>query len=117
MSLEFCHDYNANISEYMSRSGKRYLKRKRIVYDFSFFNWYLVTKLKSIYQKVEIPIDVLKNACFSVYPKKINILHYLKDDYNLLTFIYNKAQVENSKPFYIPFIKDIYGKSPIHYCL
>ena len=46
---------NSAIGEYEFREDKRFMKRKRIVYNFTFFHWYLATKLKDIYKQVEVP--------------------------------------------------------------
>lgn len=58
-----------------------------MVFDFSLFDWLLVTKLKDIYKKVDIPYDVLKSACLSIYPEKKNILFYL-DDCGVINYVF-----------------------------
>ncbi len=75
--VEFNPRINCSIAEYELREDKRYVKRKRLVYNFNFFQWYLVSKLKDIYKEVEIPKEILMNMCLGVFPYRRNIMFYL----------------------------------------
>ena len=48
--IEFNPLTNAAVGEYELREEKRYVKRKRLIYNFTMFNWILASKLKDIYQ-------------------------------------------------------------------
>ncbi|CDW91027.1 wd-40 repeat protein [Stylonychia lemnae] len=121
-SIEFSDDLSSKIGEYLVRSNKRYQKRKRIIFDFSIFDWLLASKLKDIYKTVDIPYDILKSACLAIFPyKRQNILFYLKE-IPLMQYVYGRLQKYYEDegvdcPYYIPFLKDSDGKTPLHYSL
>jgi hypothetical protein len=48
-AVEVVPSEDATLAEYLFRTGNRYKKRKRIIFNYTYFNWLLISNLKQIY--------------------------------------------------------------------
>jgi len=75
-------------------------------------NWLLASKLGSILCKMNIPGSLLRDVAFDIFPGNKNILFYVSEDSQLLCQVFDIAFAEG---YWIPFIKDVNDRTPIHY--
>jgi len=89
--INFCQCQVFNLGDSIVRKNKKYLRRKKVLVDFSYFNWFLVANLKEISKHIKIPPMVLKKAAFDVFPGRKNLLHYVCQDSRMLKYVIERS--------------------------
>lgn len=85
--------------------------------SFSYMQWKLIEELEDDNINArQIDEDLLKQLCLNILPGCKTILHYLTKQTQELTYILSSVPV-SSLDFEMPFIKDLKGMTPLHYCL
>lgn len=89
--ISFCEDSVLSVGETIVRRNRKFLRRKKVLLDFSYFNWFLIKNLEKVLEVVKVPPLVLKRAVYDVFPFKRNMFHLIATNTNLLKYAIERS--------------------------
>ncbi|TNV87078.1 hypothetical protein FGO68_gene14100 [Halteria grandinella] len=85
--------------------------------SFSLFQWNLLDEIKlNQRQAQDLDNSILTELCLNILPGCQTLLHVLQEKPQQLLEIISRISI-CSDTFEMPFIKDLEGKTPLHYCV
>jgi hypothetical protein len=88
---------------------------------FSFIQWKLTEEIEQCQSFLQnLTQREIEGLCLNIFPGCTTLLHKLSDSSQELAIVFGQVPVSSfssSGCFEMPFVKDFYGKTPLHYCM